>query len=760
MLTEFFAGNKNADIQGKVYKKEYKNNKYRVYIKNILFENEPKHFLDYSLILYCDEDILDIGSAIILNGDIILPKTAENDGEFNYRNYLLGQGVYAIVNPVKIYAVNPPRYGILEGLHDYRCSVREFYSENLPGEESGILSAIALGDKTELDSDINNIFNIAGISHILAISGLHLSLLGTGLYQILRYAGLGFGVSGIAAGGIVIAYSIFCGNPISIMRAMLMFLILILSYITGRKYDSINALGFTCFILLVKNPMYIINSGFILSVCAVLGISIFARPVVEQYKMLCRERFSCIYKTDRGRGYKANAKELLIQSIIFIISLQMFMYPIIAYFFNQIPAYNLVLNLLTLPFLGILLICGLFSGLLFIKFSLNICYIIIYYYVFISSTLAKMPGAVTVIAKPDIPVIFLYYFILYIFMSAVTKYGLLNIFNKDIKLNNNIIKNKIKCSLKKSNIMDFVKQNNPRGYIKYKKITRCIKGYIFAVFSLSFILSGLLIGNKPVGFRVDMLSVGQGDGICIQSDEDIVFFIDGGSSDRKNLGEYTLIPYFNAMGIDYVDYWFITHLDADHYNGLLQLLEKGYPIGNLCVSAAMEREEIFNDIVRLCEINQTAVHYLKPEDKIGTNTLSIDIIFPEYPSEFAGKNENSLCFILNYKNFQGIFTGDIGVEQEDYILESGKFKELCNDGVELLKVAHHGSKNSSGDDWIKEVNPQLAIISAGENNFYNHPNPETIERLDNYGITHFCTIDYGRLRVTYRRNRVYIEGYR
>ena len=152
---------------------------------------------------------------------------------------------------------------------------------------------------------------------------------------------------------------------------------------------------------------------------------------------------------------------------------------------------------------------------------------------------------------------------------------------------------------------------------------------------------------RPGGFRIDMLDVGQGDGIYIESEEGVSFFIDGGSSSESEIGKYTILPFLKSQGVSRIDYWLLTHLDMDHVNGFMEVLESGYQVKNVCMAKATARDEVFYKIEKLCKSSGTELVLLDKNDRISTDSMSFEVLYPGYPSSYSGANENSLIMFLD-----------------------------------------------------------------------------------------------------------------
>lgn len=722
-VKEYLTVNETVTVTGVVSEKEYKNERYRMY-------------LDSGFLVFSDEEGPEVGTLIRVKGKPMEPMVSENEGGFDYESYLKGRGICGVITGKEITTVSPAITPIPEFMYRLRMAITGFFGENLPGEEGGLLSAMVIGNKAELDDEAKELFQRAGLSHILAISGLHLSIVGMLLYKILRRMSLGFVLSGILAGTVVVFYGMLCGNPISMVRAIGMFIVLCGANISGRGYDPINSLSLVGILLLLQNPYIIYSAGFIMSFSAILGISLVASPLQNMYKDYCKLRWELNSQGIQKEKYKPKPMEKLAASLISGAAIGLFSYPILAYFFNGIPVYVLFLNMVVLPILPVLILSGLISGLLFIPIILFICHFILYFYEMAADFVSSLPGAYMIVPTPSWYTFIIYYILLFFLLFIFLRFK-----NKDYYEELSLLENNKKLIAK--------------GLTKTIRKKLIIIG--LAIVGFLFILS---LGNKN-DFRIDMLSVGQGDGIYIESKEGVKFFIDGGSSSEKELAKYTLSPYFKSFGIKNIDYWIISHPDSDHCNGLIELLEEGFPVGNIVFAKSVEREENYKKIEALASNNGVVLAFVKPGDTLGTKSFKIEVLYPDYPGKEKGVNENSLVFLAEYGDFQAIFTGDMGIDQEKELLKNPGFLSIIeNKDIEVLKLAHHGSKNSSCIEWLEAINPEAVIISAGQNNRYGHPAKETIERLESAKIPYYSTIESGRIRITYKNGRMIINEYK
>ena len=294
-----------------------------------------------------------------------------------------------------------------------------------------------------------------------------------------------------------------------------------------------------------------------------------------------------------------------------------------------------------------------------------------------------------------------------------------------------------------------------------------------SVFVLSFRL--------PPSFEMVFLYVGQGDGIYISS-QGRHFLIDGGSSSEKDLARYTLVPFLHCRGVSKLDGVILTHDDYDHCSGLLDCLE----------AAAEGKKKIGIETIYLPEIDLRAKgeHYLRIEElaektgirvqyisrgrQIRSGKLTLACLHPAKGAFYEDANASSTTLCLRYGDFSALLTGDLEGEGEKDLLGYLKRSSAAvpdpgtrddpRDGscllrTSLLKVAHHGSRNATSDEFLASFHADFAVISAGVNNMYGHPNPELLQRLTDAGISCDRTDQSGMITVGIKGGRFFIRDF-
>lgn len=720
-------GNIEGEGQGsvdKILKTQYG---YNVYLKNALINNrECGNIIAY----FQSEPDLKIGNKTYLKGKIQQFEVARNKGNFDSKKYYLSIGITTKI-AVKEYYVSDENYDFLR---DKLCTLREYVvgmfsklcdtngkDKWLYGNKAGIFSAILMGDKTELDQEIKDLYSLSGIAHILAISGLHISLIGMFLYSLLRKR-FSFATSSALTIAVVTLFAITSGMGIATIRAFVMFILKLIGEILGRKYDYITAISLSALILLADNPFIIINSGFQMSFCAMITITIIWPKVV----------------------YLINIKSKIANSIVLSLCIGIFMNPVIAYNYFQLPTYSFMLNIIVVPLLGIVVISAIagsgmgFLSILMGKTALTPGCLILEVYTFLCENVLKIPGAVIVVEKPTIKIIVLYYMVIVFFLFCFT------LVRKNYE--------------KDCNIKEMIDENGKKvisSQIILKKQRKFDFKIRLAVIGIS-ILSGFFIYYTPSkGLDIQFMDVGQGDGIFIKADDGTTITIDGGSSDVKNVAKYRMIPCIKASGTGVIDYAVITHADKDHISGIEEILnmntENGLTIRNLVMPHVSYEDEAYDELLTAAKTKGIQVLYIKEGDTMKLGKVEIKCIHPDGKYISDNRNDYSTVLSLKYENFSALFTGDIPAEIEKSIINK------IDNNYTILKVAHHGSKYSSDMEFLKKVMPAYSVISVGGDNSYGHPGTETINKLKSLNSKILRTDLSGEIEIFSKENNMEID---
>lgn len=701
------------------------------------------------LVLYEEneaKDEVEIGNTVRVWGTLKSFEKPRNLGQFDEWFYYRSREYHYKFYGEELKIINAASNLLKELLRSLRKGFANVYDLHLEQSEAGVIKAMVLGEKSGLEEEIKNLYRQNGIGHLMAISGLHVSLLGMGFYGLLKRVGSPKKLSCVLAILFIWLYGLMTGFSLSTNRAVIMMMLALTAEIVGRTYDMPTALSIGGIVILAQKPMLCMDCGFLLSFGAIAGVG-FLNP-------LLREMFE-LGKSEKERKMVRNFnrqpfKELVTKSILGSFSVQIATLPIILYFYYELPLYSTILNILVIPLMSVLLGFALLGGAaglilpgipLISRFFLGSVHMILKIYEKSGIVVRSLPCSRIIIGKPRLWQIMVYYVlllalcrVLYL-MSALGRGRRIDtVFDKDNKLLKRLWKQWTKLSVW-----------GKRG-ICLLWLTVCF---------------GVLIPTEKWNFKgleMTFLDVGQGDCIFLKNGNGMTCLIDGGSSDEKKVGTYRIIPFLKAKGVKALDYVMVTHADSDHMNGITELLEDsesgGILVRNLILPKTTLTEDNYVELVKLAEENEIPIIYIKAGDKLLDGQLQITCLHPSY--DFMPENTNSYSMVLEveYETFKALLTGDVEENGEEALVESESLTDVF-----LLKVAHHGSKNSTSESFLEKTDPELAIISYGENNSYGHPHAETLERLENAGSKVMSTADYGGITIRIEKGKVKAYGY-
>lgn len=289
-----------------------------------------------------------------------------------------------------------------------------------------------------------------------------------------------------------------------------------------------------------------------------------------------------------------------------------------------------------------------------------------------------------------------------------------------------------------------------------KELFRFLRRSVWCVFPM--ILFWFSIGHGTGGkLFVTVIDVGQGDGILLRGPKNGTYLIDGGSSDVKEVGKYRIEPFLKSQGIGTLDYVLISHGDSDHYSGVEEMITRqdvGVRIKNLVLPATYQQDEALTKLSALAKKAGIRVLVIRPGMRLQEGDLQVTCIQPE--EEFPGEIGNASSMVLDicYQKFGMLCTGDVEEKGEEILLEQVEKKVYS-----VLKVAHHGSKNSTKEELLKIIQPNISLISAGKGNRYGHPHKETLERLNAIDSAVYSTIENGAITLKSDGNTLSIVGF-
>ena len=645
-----------------------------------------------------------MGSMIMVEGKFYPFAHATNPGEFDAVDYYRMMGQQGRLMRSSCLAQSGEFSVFRERLYSCRQYLSLLLNICYPEKEASVMGAMLLGNKAMLDEDVKSRYQQNGIIHILAISGLHLSILGMGFHRLLHWLRVPKMVDIILSVALMYCYGTMTGMGVSVVRALVMFSLNLCASLVGRTYDLLTAMMTAAFLILIRQPLYLTHSGFLFSFGAVCGIGLLPSASVHFPTVSCR-----------FPGGNRFLKAVFTGGWISLSTL-----PVYLYFYYEFPPYSVLLNLIVIPCMGVLLISGvavIAAATLFLPLgrlaALPGVWILAFYEK-LCGFCAKLPGQRLVTGRPED----------WRIVAFLTLLGAAVILT---------------------------------GRIKSRQFFVALLGAVF-----------LLCVRPLQGFEITVLDIGQGDCIYLADGQGGHYLIDGGSSDRKEVETYQIIPFLKYRGVSRLDGVFISHSDGDHISGILGMLEDyretGIEIGCMFLPDLAEesRDENYLQLTALAQSRGVPVVFLHEGERLEKEKLMLTCLHPEKSYVNSDANAGSTVLYLSYGSFSALFTGDLEGEGEKLVTErlacmreAGRLPER----ITLLKAAHHGSKNAAKEEFLALVNPRLTLISAGKNNSYGHPHRETLERLEEQGSQIYQTPESGAVTVRVRGEGVSVETY-
>ena len=726
--------------QGK--EKEY-NYMYKIKIININKDKTKNTYL-YLRVNKKEKINLEYGDIIKFEGEFQEPSRKRNYKGFDYKEYLKSIKIYGTVKEEEIEVLEKNRGNLIISFSNkISNNMKEKISNLLNEKEANMLLGLLIGEDEQIDEDIQESFKISSLLHVLAVSGMQVTYIITGLFFALKNS-VGKRKTRIIIIICLIFYTILTGFSPSIVRASIMGILIMGSGLFYRKNDIWTSISLSLLIMLIYNPFLITNIGLQLSYLGTIGIIIFNKTV---YSIL-RD----IKIRDKKYKYRINRKLIIIISkmkeiLAITISASLAVYPIMIYNFNLLGTYFLITNLLVSTIIGPLTILGtivVFISFIYFPFAKILSGILELFIdlLILISDFSKLPFSKIYITTPNIFTIIIIYLIFIIFNYMYKLYH-----DKKINLTKWRIRNLIALYKYK------IKRDYKLKIINYKNkiITSALIIIIcFSVFSFYFIKKDL---------KIYFVDVGQGDSSFIVTPKNKTILIDGGGSTSQDfdVGKSTLIPYLLDRGYRKIDYMFISHFDEDHVGALLTVLEE-LKVNRVFISKQEESSSNYERFLKIIDKKKIPVLIIKIGDRINIEkNIFFYFLWPkEEQIEDNILNNNAIVMKLNYNKFSMLFTGDIEKKAEEEICNTyGKSNVLEST---ILKVAHHGSKTSSTEEFLEKTKPIISLIGVGKNNLFKHPSDEVISRLEEMNIKIYRTDVNGEISISVKENgKMYIK---
>ncbi|WP_019909148.1 ComEC/Rec2 family competence protein [Paenibacillus sp. HW567] len=691
------------------------------------------------------------GDQVVLEGQLKQPAEARNFGGFDYRAYLLTQRIHWIikVDGAESVKASPPASWGLSSILRWNDAARAALGAEMDRlfqePHGGYMKGLVLGIQDALDEETFKQFSQLGLTHILAISGMHVAVYVGVLLFILRRCRLTRETALTITVLLVPVYVLLSGAGPSIVRAGIMSMIGLLAARFGLLKDGMNILAAAALIMLVWNPYLLLSVSFQLSFLVTAGLMVYMPLAAPLLRGLPRWLGSAVSVT------------LIAQLVSF---------PLTIYYFNQFSLLSFAANLVLVPFITFLVLPLGTLALLLGRVWNAAAGVTAYVAELLNNAtfgavewMNGLSGGVLIWSSPSLLWICLYYLLLYGLLYSLKK-------RSEARLAPQAMEDETKP------LAELDQPQGASGGSLGGGICIWSRGRGSAC-PIPFELPAALRWTGPAAFlctagialllyrgyyaenlggagAISYLDVGQGDSILITTPGGAHILVDGGgtvSFGKKEewrirrspfeVGAKTLLPLLKQRGIHRLDAVILTHGDQDHAGGLQAVLE-GVPVSALLFNGTLAGREPYRKLmgtalaagVRLYAVQQgmvlapdedTELTFLWPAGEAGEGSA-----MPEVDDQ----NHLSVVFRLEMNSRSFLFTGDMDKAAEETILEDGRQAGIgTGQPIDVLKVAHHGSKTATSAAWLDFWNPSSAVISAGVGNLYGHPNAEVLDRL-------------------------------
>jgi len=650
------------------------------------------------------------GDSLQLVGTLRRIRGATNPGQFDRRAFWHRRGVdYLMVvrGESQIRCIESGKARTLfRWTETLRRRLRRGLEWGMPdGPEKQIILAMILGYRENIGDEINRPFQLTNTMHILAISGLHVGFFYLMVGALLTLLRVPQRIAALITIPLIAAYAMLTGLAVPVVRASVMFIAFLAAPFFGRQRDATNSLGVAALILLALNPLQLFDTGFQLSFMAVLSILVLAQPI----NSLFLRAWPCcptpgqllVGRGERLRWYFGKRVMVLCATSI---ATWVGMAPFIARSFHIVTSLGLLGNMVVIP-AGLAVVCLGFSG----AFCSLIC--------------SPLAGLIN----------WLNYWAVWLMLAAIA------------------VISRIPCSWR------YVPPPGAVQFLSYYGAVAagCLfiwgrgrgrERYLLMLATAIFLILPFTRAQEQPLLTVVFLDVGQGDATYIKFPGGESVLIDGGPELGISAGRMIVRPFLQSLGRASVDTVLLTHAHDDHIDGLFTVLQE-FSVRRLVLTRAALSSDNCRKLLSLARASAVKAYPVERGDLLARGEGVVITALNPGREPLSGArsspNNSSVALLVEYGEVKILLCGDMEKEAEG---------ELCRSGIQLkadvLRIGHHGGKNASTEEFLRRVSPTWAILSAGENNRFGHPTPETLSRLRQAGCVVLRTDLHGAITLT------------
>lgn len=733
--------------------------------------------------------ILDLRSGVTIRTACELLREDQylNPGVMQRRQLLDQQEIDAtctVKSPLLIEVIERPSWpSPIDLVYEQRVRLIEEFRTRLTQQAAGVMIASLLGDKHFLDKDTAEVFRDGGTFHVLVISGLHITFIGGVLFWIVALFTRNRLWQFVLVCGTLWLYTLAVGAEVPVVRASIMFTVLLLGRALYRQGTLLNTLGLCCLILLAWRPADLFNPSLQLTVVSVAAIVGMAFPLIEKLRSIgswmpetgspfppnvprwLRRFCETLYwrphvweiekgrQIWRGRIFKSPIARVsdgirsliayLFEGLLVSLIVQLWMLPLLVYYFHRVSPISVFLNL----WVGVIIAAESFAAIFAVMFGQ------------INDALA-LPFAMLTNGLNwmliEVPRLFVY------FDSASFRVPVYPGYGKAIYLI---------YLLPVVALAVLVYRWDPFSLRGVRRKAAPAALSLIAACLASIIVFHPFSASRATGdLKIEFLDVGQGDSAFITFPNGETMLIDGGGRvnygssdddadapfelDLPRIGEMVVSEFLWEKGYSRIDRLVVSHADADHSQGLTDVV-RNFAVGEILIGAVPATDSEMAELLAQAKRYSVPVRQIGKGDTFEIAGVRIDVLWPVSASHPTGSDNNSsLVLRMSFGGQRFLFTGDIEKEAEAEILANGSPL-----GSDVVKVPHHGSRTSSTQGFVNAVSPKVAVIPVGRRSMFGHPHPEVVDRWRLVGTEVTTTGSKGTITIKTDGNTLIFETF-
>ncbi|MCE5276232.1 MAG: DNA internalization-related competence protein ComEC/Rec2 [Syntrophaceae bacterium] len=676
-------------IRGTVQSTQYVEGTSRMFLKNAVLDgrNVRGHA---QLSVYRNMPELAAGSIVKADFKARARMGFGNRGEFDYRKFLLSRDIVltgSVSDGNSITIIKERKPGGLKQAVNTRLS-------QLARPEAEVLKAMLTGDTSGITDSIQDRFNALGLSHLIAISGLNMTIIificYSVSYAVLRVlipvslridTPLAARLCGLIG---VIAYTLFVGTNIPTLRASIMTVSCIFSLFFLRKSNVLEGLAIAGILILSLWPRSLYSASFLLSFAAVLGII--------------------------GTMQKGASVPQWVHFITIPVVATAFTVPITTNLFGFVSLIGIIVNIVVVPFFSIVIMPLSIAGLVIFPMWDTVASVLFALTMDAIGLLLSMSDAVGSLLPIPTPSIYWVY---------LCYAGLI------------------------------------LSFFGTRSVMRTM---VLTIISLAIVFIPAIRNhiNASQGLCFDFISVGQGDSILLTEGPHAVLIDAGPSQTGFDMGRHVVAPHLTRRGITSLDLLVITHSHPDHIGGIPYILER-FPVGQIWTNVREDPNPDFQEMLRIAQDKSIPIRNVCIGDSLRLGDMHMDVLNPQIRfgvKEYGmDQNMNSIVLKAGDQHMKGLFMADADMFGE--LMLTHLQRDISAD---VLKVAHHGSEKSCLDVFLEQVRPHAAVVCCGYNNRYGDPAPGPLLRLTKNSIRTYRTDTQGEIMISSFLGRIDVKS--